>query len=30
MLVRDSLQAEDLLLLSKDLDGSIVKHRLDC
>jgi hypothetical protein len=30
MLVRDSLQPEDLLLLSKDLDGSIVKDRLDC
>ena len=29
MLVRDSLQPEDLLLLSEDLDGSIVKYGLD-
>lgn len=30
MLVRNGLQAEDLLLLSNDLNGSIVKDRLDC
>jgi hypothetical protein len=30
MLICDSLQPEDLLLLSKNFDGSIVENRLDC
>lgn len=30
MLVRHSLQAEDFLLLSEDLDGGIVENGLDC
>jgi hypothetical protein len=30
MLIRDSLQTENLLFLGEDLDGSIIKHGLDC